>query len=69
MALYRVFPALFKDENSVPTPTMFLPYTDKVPTLRKTLFSALKIQGLNPVAWGLYYKTFYGCDLQISVIS
>ena len=32
IALYKIFPALFRTENSVPTPTMFLPYTDQALT-------------------------------------
>ena len=39
IALYKIFPALFRTENSVPTPTMFLPYTDQVVTrILKAIF-------------------------------
>ncbi len=35
---YKLFPSLFRDENSVPTPIMFLPYTDDlVSKILKTL--------------------------------
>ena len=38
-ALYRLIPWFFKDEKSVPTPIMFLPYTDAaVFNILKTVF-------------------------------
>ena len=34
LALYKIIPFIFKDDNSVPTPIMFLPYTDQGPTMQ-----------------------------------